>query len=228
MCIRDSGEYYYIPDNWYDEVFHPSFRQEYNLSVSGSGERFNYYASGGFLEDGGIINNSGYKRYTGRINADYQVKEWFKLVSSMMFTHSDSETNPYSGSWGSSGNIFYITNNVGPIYPLYVRNADGSKKLENGRLVYDSNNTNFIRPSFVGNAVRDNEYDSSRYFADVFVGKAGAIITPFKGLTLTANLNLLSDNTRQNNLYSIFGSGASTAVSYTHLIFYRIRFDGKE
>ena len=88
------GEYYYIPDNWYDEVFHPSFRQEYNLSVSGSGERFNYYASGGFLEDGGVISNSKYKRYTGRINADYQVKEWFKLVSSMMFTHSDSETNP--------------------------------------------------------------------------------------------------------------------------------------
>ncbi len=204
------GEYYYTPDNWYDEVFHPSFRQEYNLSVSGSGERFNYYASGGFLEDGGVISNSKYKRYTGRINADYQVKEWFKLVSSMMFTHSDSQTNPYTGSWGSSGNVFYIANNVGPIYPLYVRNADGSKKMENGRLVYDSNNTNFIRPSFVGNAVRDNEYDSSRYFADVFVGKAGAIITPFKGFTLTANLNLLSDNTRQNNLYSIFGSGAST------------------
>ncbi len=204
------GEYYYTPDNWYDEVFHASFRQEYNLSVSGSGERFNYYASGGFLDDGGVISNSQYKRYTGRINADYQVKEWFKLVSSMMFTHSDSETNPYTGSWGSSGNVFYIANNVGPIYPLYVRNADGSKKLDNGRLVYDSNNTNFIRPSFVGNAVRDNEYDSSRYFADVFVGKAGAIITPFKGFTLTANLNLLSDNTRQNNLYSIFGSGAST------------------
>ena len=52
------GEYYYIPDNWYDEVFHPSFRQEYNLSVSGSGERFNYYASGGFLEDGGVISLS--------------------------------------------------------------------------------------------------------------------------------------------------------------------------
>ena len=203
------GEYYYTPDDWYNEVFHNSFRQEYNLSVSGSGERFNYYASGGFVDDGGIISNSEYKRYTGRINADYQVKKWFKMTTSMSFSHADSRTNGSNGSWGSSGNVFYVANNMGPIYPLYVRNADGSIKTVNGRIVYDSNNTNFIRPSVVGNAIRDNEYDVTNYYSDVFIGKAGAIFTPLRGLTLTANLNLTSDNTRDSELSSIFGSGAS-------------------
>ena len=232
------GEYYYLPDDWYGETFHNSLRQEYNMSVSGSGERFNYYASGGFVDDGGIINNSEYKRYTGRINADYQVKKWFKLTSSMSFSHADSRTNGSNGSWGSSGNVFYVANNMGPIYPLYVRNADGTIKTDNGRIVYDSNNTNFIRPSVVGNAIRDNEYDVTNYYSDVFIGKAGAIFTPLRGLSLTANLNLTSDNTRDAELSSIFGSGASIdglayvshsrmfAVNQQYLAEYKTDFGG--
>ena len=234
------GEYYYTPDDWYGETFHNSFRQEYNLSVSGSGERFNYYASGGFVDDGGIIANSNYKRYTGRINADYQVKKWFKLVSSMSFSHANSQTNGSNGSWGSSGNVFYVANNMGPIYPLYVRNADGSIKTENGRIVYDSNNTNFIRPAVVGNAIRDNMYDSTKYLSDVFIGKAGAIFTPVRGLSLTANLNVTSDNTRDAELSSIFGSGASVdglayvshsrmfAINQQYLAEYKSDFGGTD
>ena len=203
------GEYYYQPDDWYNEVYHNSFRQEYNLSVSGAANNFNYYASLGYLDDGGIINNSGYKRYTARINTDYQIKPWLKFQTNVSYSNSDSHTNSSNGSWGSSGNLFYITNNIGPIYPLYVRNADGSLKVENGRQIYDSNNTNFTRPNFVGNAVRDNEYDVYHYIADVLVGKFGAVITPFKGLTLQANANIYDDNTRQSSLSTIYGSGAS-------------------
>ena len=203
------GEYYYTPDDWYNEVFHNSFRQEYNLSISGASDKFKYYASAGFLDDGGIVNNSDYKRYTARINADYQAKSWFKVSTSLAYSHSDSHSNPYNGEWGSSGNLFYIANNIGPIYPLYVRNADGSIKKENGRTVYDSNNTNFVRPSIVGNAIRDNEYDQHNNAADVLNGKFGAVFTPVKGLTISANVGVLVDNTRYNALYSIFGGGAS-------------------
>ena len=64
--------YYYTPDNWYDEAFSNSFRQEYNASISGSSEKLNYYASLGYLDDGGFVSNSGYKRYTGRTNIEYE------------------------------------------------------------------------------------------------------------------------------------------------------------
>ena len=204
------GEYYYTPDNWYDEVFHNSFRQEYNLSVSGAADKFTYYASLGYLDDGGIVSNSGYNRYTARINTEYQVKKWAKFVTNVSFSHSNSQTNGYSGSWGSSGNLFYLANNIGPIYPLYVRDAQGNIMTENGRTVYDSNNTNFTRPNFVGNAVRDNEVNDYHYIADVLVGKFGLILTPFKGFTLEANANIYDDNTRKNALYSMFGSASPT------------------
>ena len=204
------GEYYYIPDDWYKETFHDSFRQEYNLSISGSKDKFSYYASMGYLDDGGIVNNSDFKRYTARVNSDYQAKKWLKVVTNLSYSHTDSETASYTSIYGSSGNVFYITNNMGPIYPLYVRDADGNIMYKNGMKVYDANQTNFIRPSIVGNAVRDNELNTQQTYSDMISGKAGLVITPIAGLSLTGNLGLMNENSRYNALYSEFGSAAST------------------
>lgn len=82
--------------------------------------------------------------------------------------------------------------------------------MESGRKVYDSNQTNFVRPSVIGNAVRDNEYNRSKTFKDIFQGQWDAQITPIEGLVLDANLNVFVDNMRWNGLYSQFGASSST------------------
>ena len=204
------GEYYYIPDDWYSETFHSSFRQEYNLSISGGRERLNYYGSVGYLNDGGIVSNSDFRRYTARINVDWQAKPWMKVSTSMSYAHSDSQSASYSSTYGSSGNVFYITNMMGPIYPLYVRDASGQIMYENGMKVYDSNQTNFVRPSFVGNAVRDNEVNRRQNYADFITGKWGVVLTPIEGISITANVGLTNENSRYNALYSRFGSQSAT------------------
>ena len=235
---NSDGTYYYTPDNWYNEAFHNSFRQEYNLSISGAKDRLTYYGSAGYLGDGGIVNNSGYKRYTARVNVDFQAREWLKVSTNLSYVHSDSQTASYTDSYGSSGNIFYIANMIGPIYPLYVRDADGNIMMENGMKVYDSNQTGFVRPSFVGNAVRDNEVNRRHTNADVVTGKWGVVITPASGLSLTANVGLTNDNTRYNALYSRFGSQSATdglayvshsrafAVNTQYLAEYKTDFGG--
>ena len=234
------GEYYYTPDDWYKEAFHNAFRQEYNISVSGSKDRFNYFASVGFLDDRGMVSNSGYKRYTARINADYQAKKWIKILTNMTYSHSDSQVASYTSTYGSSGNIFYIANNMGPIYPLYVRNADGSIKEENGRRIYDANQTNFKRPWSVGNAVRDNEYDSQKVVEDMLIGKWGVVLTPVKGLSISANVGVTADNQRDNELYTIWGGGSSSdgltyvsherlfSVNQQYLVEYKTDFGGSK
>lgn len=189
----------------------------------------NYFASGGYLQDGGIVDNSELKRYTARATVGYQAKKWLKLSTGLSYTHTDSESPSYdASSWASSGNLFYVTNSMGPIYPLYVRNADGSIKMESGRKVYDSNQTNFVRPSVIGNAVRDNEYNRSKTFKDIFQGQWDAQITPIEGLVLDANLNVFVDNMRWNGLYSQFASSSSidggTAVNATRTFTNNQRF----
>ena len=232
------GEYYYIPDDWYSETFHNSFRQEYNLSISGGRDRLNYYGSVGFLNDGGIVNNSDYQRYTARINVDWQAKPWMKISTSMSYAHSDSQTASYSSTYGSSANVFYVTNMMGPIYPLYVRDASGQIMYENGMKVYDSNQTNFVRPSFVGNAVRDNEVNRRQNYTDFITGKWGVVLTPIEGLSITANVGLTNENSRYNALYSRFGSQSATdglayvshdrtfAVNSQYLAEYKTDFEG--
>jgi TonB-linked SusC/RagA family outer membrane protein len=203
------GTYTYRPDNWYDETFHNSFRQEYNVSISGSEGKLSYYTSLGYLNDGGFVANSRYQRYTSRTNVDYQAKSWLKFSTNLGFTHNDTQKPSYGTTWGSSGNLFYVVNNIGPIYPLYVRDAQGNIMTQGGRKVYDSNQTGFSRPSIVGNAVRDNEFDYEKHYTDIFTGQWQAVLTPIEGLSLTANLSLQSYNTREAILGSTFADGSS-------------------
>lgn len=218
------GTYTYRPDDWYDETYHNSFRQEYNVSVSGNEGRINYFASIGYLNDGGYVNNSRYQRYTGRTNIDYQAKDWLKVTTNMAFTHNDSRLPNYDATrWASTSNLFYVTNSVAPIYPLYVRDAQGNIMINNGLTVYDANQTNFTRPGIQGNAVRDNQYDNRRSYSDIFVGQWGAHLDPFKetvldGLTFDVNYNVQAYNNRTRYLYSPFGGGSSVegAVDVAH------------
>ena len=235
------GEYYYTPDDWYGETFHNSFRHEYILSASGQTDRVNYYASAGFLDDKGIVNKSDFKRYTGRTNIEFKAKKWLTLSAQMGFTHTDSEKPSYDTDfWASSSNVFYIVNDMAPIYPLYVRNPDGTIKTENGRTIYDSNQTNMRRASGTGNAVRDNEYNSSKTYRDMFHGTWGVTITPVKGLSLSAKIGVNSDNSRTNSLYSTYGSSSATdgyvnvnhtrqlSVNNQYLANYNTDFNGKD
>lgn len=210
------GEYYYQADDWYDESFQNNLRQEYNANVTGSSGKLNYYASVGYLNDTGIIKNSGFDRYTGRGKVDYQMKDWLKIGTNLAYSYShtqkpDGQTGEYD--WGGSSNIFYTANTIGPIYPMYVRNADGSIAINEatGKATYDSGtNTNFKRPSVTGNAARDIDYNRSDTYIDDFTGKWYAVLTPLKGLSVTGNITVNSQNQRRNLLYSTFASQVST------------------
>jgi len=205
------GEYYYTPDDWYDELYHNSFRQEYNASASGSTGNLSYYASAGYLNDGGQVANSKYERYTARTNVEYQAKKWLKLTTNMAFTHNISESPSYSSdTYGSSTNLFYYANSMGPIYPLYVRNQDGSIRTQDGRTMYmTNNNTNQTRPGFINNAARDNDYNRTQGYGDIFTGQWAAVVSPIEGLNLTAQLSTTDINSRYNYLYSAFASSGS-------------------
>ncbi len=229
----DKGGYWLTPDSWYDETFHNSFRKEYTASFSGSTPRLNYYASVGYLDDGGIVENSAFERYTARINASYQVKKWAKVTSAMNYVHGFGQRAATSSTWGSSGNVFYISNMIAPIYPLYVRKTvydpvsgdptGGEIQYENGYPVFDSNQLPGIkRAGVVGNAVRDNLINKREQINDNLTNQWGLVLTPLKGLSLTANVGTYFSTTRSSTLSSIFASGSAVggavSVSQSHFL----------
>ena len=221
------GEFYYTSDDWYDEIFGKgNLRQEYNVTVSGSSERLSYYASFGYLDDNGIINNSGFTRYSGRGKVDYQAKKWLKVGTNMSYSQSTSRQNG-STEWGSSGNLFYMANLIAPIYPMYVRDADGNIQYETatGTPLYDNgaNTTNAQRP-FMGNARPGASIDNDRYndINTTFNGQWYAHITPVKGLTLSVNYSMSESNDRVNALYSRWGGSNETTDGSAYARHYRV------
>ena len=141
------GDYYVTPDDWEKELFDNSnLRQEYNVSISGSSDKMTYYMSAGYLDDSGIIPGSGYSRLSTRLKADYKVQEWLKVGANFSYANVKSRYPDEQTKTGSSMNLFYITNNIAPIYPLYIRNADGSIKQDSrGYTMYDYGNGMYNR-----------------------------------------------------------------------------------
>lgn len=67
----------YPNTNWVDEVFHTAVATNHNLSVSGGSEKINFYTSFGYNNNPGVIDNSGYERYSFRSNVEAKITKWW-------------------------------------------------------------------------------------------------------------------------------------------------------
>lgn len=64
--------------NWQDQVFRNAFNQSHNLSVRGGTDKTRYSISGSILDQDGIIINSGFNRYQGRVVIDQTINDQLK------------------------------------------------------------------------------------------------------------------------------------------------------
>ncbi|PXX97993.1 SusC/RagA family TonB-linked outer membrane protein [Marinifilum breve] len=209
------GDYYYTPDNWEDETFKNKTRQEYNLSISGGNDKSTYYVSFGYLDDKGVIDGSGFERFSGRVKGEHKVKDWLKVGANVNINNITSDYPGEQTSTSSSGNAFFVANYIAPIYPLYVRDGE-TKQIQTikGRKVYDYGDgvsTNFDRSFMsIANPAGDLTYNNTDYVMDIVNSTWFAEISPIDGLTITARYGLNVDNTRYNDLGNAYmGQSAS-------------------
>lgn len=120
-----NGEtYYMINDNWRDAAYHSALRQEYTVSINGANDKGSFYASASYLDEDGVIEYSGFKRFSARFKADYQAKSWLKFGANVGYVNSKTESNPNLSTSANSTNLMYYTSHIAPIYPIYVRVLD--------------------------------------------------------------------------------------------------------
>ncbi len=214
------GDYYYIPDNWEKETLSENqLRHEYNISINGGNKDTQYFVSGGYLSDPGIIKGSGFERFSLRTKVDSQVKKWLKIGASAAYSHTKTQDPGYAtaSDWGSTGNVFYTANLMAPIYPFYVRDAETQQPIvdKNGYTVYDDGlgASGMLRS---GNAPKGNpamalNIDENNNAVDYFSGSLYLTLTPVKGLNLTARVSPDVYNSRNTSLGNPFyGSNTST------------------
>ena len=196
--------YYLTPDNWLDEAYKNSLRQEYNLAINGGTDRSSFYASLSYLDNEGITANSDYQRFTGRMKADYQVKNWLKVGGNFSYSRFDANSLGEDGSSNSSGNVFAYATQMAPIYPLYVRDAQGNiMKDDNGFAIYDfgsKDNAGLSRPFLSGaNPYATNQLDTDNYEGNAFTAQGFFEVKFLKDFKFTWNSGVTIDETRSTS-----------------------------
>ena len=88
-----------------DELFGQATWQKHSLSVSGADDRFGYMLSLGYANNNSQLklDTDGEKRYTARINMDYQANQMLKLETGMSFERRNIRATAFPFGAGNSG-----------------------------------------------------------------------------------------------------------------------------
>lgn len=76
--------------DWLDAVSRTGVQQNHVVSMSNGSDKGTYYISFGYSNNKGLIEKSEQQKYTGRINADQQIKSWLKVGTNTSFTRTDN------------------------------------------------------------------------------------------------------------------------------------------
>ncbi len=75
--------------NWTDEVYGQGSDQDYQLSVSGGGEKNQFYVSAGYKSVEGLVNSRSFDRYSAVINVNSKAKDWLDLSFKSQLAYTD-------------------------------------------------------------------------------------------------------------------------------------------
>lgn len=232
--VNYKGEDYLVkPDNWSDYAYRNGIRQEYNVSAAARNQKGSFFASVGYLSNQGITKASDLTRLSARLKADYQAKKWLNVGGNLSISHHDYNELGNNGESNSTGNIWAFTSQLAPIYPLYVRNADGSIKRDaNGIKImdYGSKQNAGLTRTYLGdsNALQDSYLNIINSEGNTASAHGFVDIDIIKGLKLTINGSTYLDETRYKNVYNPFygqfdSTGGTVEIEHSRYINYNLQ-----
>ncbi|MGF7216017.1 TonB-linked SusC/RagA family outer membrane protein [Spirosoma lacussanchae] len=209
--------------NWQNLVFQSAPIQNHQLSINGGSEKTQLAVSGNYFSQDGIVINSGFRRYSMRVNLDHRISERVKMGASILGSYSQSKNVPYGATSLGDGDV--VTSSilgaaVGAPPTLRAYRDDGSifpfGEQGNGQYREVANP--------LGLASITNQIGIRRTLAN-FYGEASLI----KGLTYRASFNVdLQSSLRdtysprsiisRNDLNDNSGSGSKVNANSTVLL----------
>ncbi|MCD2421356.1 TonB-dependent receptor [Niabella pedocola] len=179
--IEAFGEGY----NWQHAALRGAATQNHELSISGGDEKSRFLISGNYFDQDGVILNTGFRRYSGRINYERELNSKFTVAANVYLSRAgqDKLSGANFGSIGFNGAFptLVLTPSIVKIW-----NEDGS---------YNNQNPYIATPT---NALRDivdtkNETQIARSLANAFVE-----YRIIEGLVLKSSFGMDQLTTKQN------------------------------
>jgi TonB-dependent starch-binding outer membrane protein SusC len=152
--------------NWLDQVTQTGVQTNHNLAFSGGGDKGTYYVSLNYVDQDGLLKNSGFKRYNAKINMTQDVKPWLQIGTNTTFSHSEASYQ--------EGSAFGTALGANPLLPIdptatYLRYGENP----------DPNLYNPILSLTIVNQSKRNKLTSSNYIN----------IKPVKELNIRSTFN---------------------------------------
>lgn len=133
--LKDLKSSVVLPDglteqtNWFDETFTTGIRNNYQLSASGTSNKINYFLSGGYTDEKGIINTTAFKRFNFRSSVEAEMFKWLTLSGNISYSNNTSIGDIISGTGSNRGGVILSVINTPSYAPIW--NTDNPKHYYN-------------------------------------------------------------------------------------------------
>ena len=158
--------------NWADGLFRKVHTMNHNVSVSGGTDKIMSYLSFNYAGDPGMIENTGYDRYSFRANSQMQVTDWLRVGMNLNGTHTDKDR----GSQNLSG---MFINSILAVPTVVPRAPDGRYGGTNN----PEDNPVALSPIFYVNMLKGTNKTNT------FSGRFFLNLNPIEGLNINASYN---------------------------------------
>ena len=121
IAAYEMGDPNFVYTDWFEATHKKfAFNQQYNVSLTGGTDRFNYYFSGNFADDNSILkaDNYGYNRYNFTANVSVKLLDNLTMRYTSTFRQS---TNLGLGSGDMDHNIFYYVYQSNPMVDVHTK-----------------------------------------------------------------------------------------------------------
>ncbi len=143
--------------NWQDVIFRDAYAQNYQMALNGGNENTQYYMSGGWIKEDGVVRNNSVNRYNFKVNLDQKVGKIVKVGTSVLFSRWFDRNIADNAGSGKGGVIMNLLTSS-PVIDIF--NPDGSFTANPLRLSFNN------PAAYTDGSV--NGYNNSRFFGNVY------------------------------------------------------------
>jgi TonB-linked SusC/RagA family outer membrane protein len=167
-----------VGTDWQRELFNNAAMNKHQLSLSGGTANTTYYMSGEYLNQQGIAEGSGFKRYGFRLNLDNKPREWANIGVNLSYNQTNE--NLTATNYGDAQSPL-IANALRLTPQIPVKNLNGT--WGGSDPVNGANQFAPINPIALANLITNTNIKKQ------FLGGLNVSVSPIKGLSIRSSFN---------------------------------------
>lgn len=157
---RMANDNFNTDTDWQDVITRMGRTHNVNLSASGGTGTSNYYISGNYTEEEGILVGTAMDRFTLRGNSEFQITDNIKIGESLAVSRLNVNDEAHYGN----GNPWLMASITSPYMPVYDKNALGGFGGPTDTLTGNNERSNPLAEQMLN----DNNYFENRIMSSLY------------------------------------------------------------